>query len=104
MLSCFRLTPPSMTREKPNIPDWAFRERQADFAWIQKNLDVFWTVTTTALENAGRGTIVVDTTLEPIPGAGNPFAAGCFLPTFSPCRFSAKMVHSRRWRNGNSSE
>lgn len=27
---------------------------------------VFWTVVTTALEGAGRGAIVVDTTLEPI--------------------------------------
>jgi hypothetical protein len=63
-----------MTPENPNIPDWAQRERQADFAWIQENLDVFWTVATTALEDAGRGAIVVDTTLEPVPGAGNPFA------------------------------
>jgi hypothetical protein len=35
---------------------------------------VFWTVATTALEDVGRGATVVDTTLEPIPGAGNPFA------------------------------
>ena len=35
---------------------------------------VFRTVATTALKDAGRGTIVVDTTLEPVPGAGNPFA------------------------------
>jgi hypothetical protein len=63
-----------MTPEDRNIPDWAQRERQADFGWIQENLDVFWTVATTALEDAGRGAIVVDTTLEPVPGAGNPFA------------------------------
>jgi hypothetical protein len=63
-----------MTPEDRNIPDWAQRERQADFGWIQENLDVFWTVATTALEDAGRGAIVVDTTLEPVPGAGKPFA------------------------------
>lgn len=63
-----------MTPENPNISDWAQRERQADFGWIQENLDMFWTVATTALENAGRGAIIVDATLEPVPGAGNPFA------------------------------
>jgi len=63
-----------MSPEHRSIPGWAQRERQADFAWIQQNLDVFWTVVTTALEDAGRGAIVVDTTLEPISGAGNPFA------------------------------
>jgi len=63
-----------MTPENPNIPGWAQRERQADFAWIQENLDVFWTTATTALEDTGRGAIVIDTTLEPVPGAGNPFA------------------------------
>jgi hypothetical protein len=63
-----------MTPENRNIPDWAQREREADFGWIQENLDVFWTVATTAFEDTGRGAIIVDTTLEPIPGAGNPFA------------------------------
>ena len=63
-----------MTPEHARIPDWAHQDRQADFAWIAENLDVFWTVATTALEDAGRGAIVIDTTLEPIPGAGNPFA------------------------------
>ena len=61
-----------MTPENPTIPDWAQRERQADFAWIQENLDVFWTTATTALEDAGRGAIVVDTALEPVQGGGNP--------------------------------
>jgi len=51
-----------MTPENPTIPAWAQRERQADFAWIQENLDLFWTVAATALEDAGRGAIVVATT------------------------------------------
>ena len=62
-----------MTPENRNIPDWAQRERQTDFAWIRENLHVFWTAATVAFEGAGRGAVVVDTTLEPIPGAGNPF-------------------------------
>lgn len=62
-----------MTPENRNIPDWAQRERQVDFAWIQENLDVFSAAATLAFEDAGRGAIVVDTTLQPIPGAGNPF-------------------------------
>ena len=62
-----------MTPEKRTIPDWAQRDRQADFAWISGNLDVFWTAAAVAFEAAGRGAVVVDTTLEPIPGAGNPF-------------------------------
>jgi len=61
-----------MTPEHARIPAWAQRERQADFAWIAENLDLFWTTATTALEDAERGAIVVDTTLEPIQGGGNP--------------------------------
>jgi len=72
-----------MTPEHTRIPDWTQQERQADFGWIAENLDVSWTVATTALEDAGRGAIVVDITPEPVPGAGNPFAAGCFLSAFS---------------------
>ena len=63
-----------MTPENRNIPDWAHRDLQADFACIRGNLEVFWPAATIAYEDAGRGAIVVDTTLEPIPGAGNPFA------------------------------
>ena len=62
-----------MTPENPTIPDWAQRERQADFDWIRENLATFWTVSTAALEDAGRGAIVVDTTSQAMPGAGHPF-------------------------------
>ena len=63
-----------MTPENKKIPDWAHRERQADLDWIGENLDVFWTAATAAFEDVGRGAIVIDTTTQPIPGAGNPFA------------------------------
>jgi len=63
-----------MTPENQHIPGWARRERQADLGWLAENLDAFWTAATTGFEDAGRGAIVVDTTLEPIPGKGNPFA------------------------------
>jgi len=63
-----------MTPEYRDIPDWALRERQTDLGWLAENLDAFWTAATTGFEDARRGAIVVDTTLEPIPGKGNPFA------------------------------
>ena len=62
-----------MTSENRNIPDWAHQERESDLGWIRENLDVFWTVSGLAFEDAGRGAIYVDTTIEPIPGAGHPF-------------------------------
>jgi hypothetical protein len=62
-----------MTPEKRNIPDWAQQERQGDFDWIGENLDVFRNTATLAFKEAGRGAIVVDTTLEHMPGVGNPF-------------------------------
>lgn len=62
-----------MTPETENIPEWARRERQADLDWIDENLAVFWTAATLEFEDAGRGAIVVDTTIQPLPDAGNPF-------------------------------
>lgn len=62
-----------MAPENKRIPEWAQRERQADLAWIAENLDVFWTAATTAFDEAGRGAIVVDTTVQPIPDVGHPF-------------------------------
>lgn len=61
-----------MTSENPKSPDWAHQERQADLDWIGENLPIFWTAATLAFEDAGRGAIVVDTTVQPIPGAEQP--------------------------------
>jgi len=63
-----------VTPENGDIPDQALRECQADLGWLADNLDAFWTAATAGFHGAGRDAIVVDTTLEPIPGAGNPFA------------------------------
>ena len=65
-----------MTPEHRHIPDWARQERDGDLDWIVENLDLFWTAATLAFEDTGRGAIFVDTTIKPLPGAGNPFA--CF--------------------------
>jgi len=63
-----------MTPEHRNIPDWAQQARQADLDWISHNLDVFRATADLAFEDDGRGAIFVDTTIEPVPGAGRPFA------------------------------
>jgi hypothetical protein len=62
-----------VTPENRSIPDWAHRERQADSDWIRENLNAFWTAANAAFDNTGRGVIVVDTTSQPVPGAGHPF-------------------------------
>ena len=68
-----------MTPENRLIPAWAQRERQSDLGWMRINyiraenlprmlfIRVFRTVATTALEDAGRGAIIVHTTLQPLP-------------------------------------
>jgi len=66
-----------MTPENKRIPDWALQGRQADLAWIADNLDQFWTVARSAFEDVGRGAIVVDTTIQPVPNASHPY--GYFL-------------------------
>lgn len=62
-----------MTPENREIPDWAQQDRQADMAWISENLDTFWAAARLPHEAMGRGAIVVDATIQPVPGAGNPF-------------------------------
>jgi hypothetical protein len=62
-----------MTPENNGIPAWAHQERQGNPAWIRENLNAFWTAASAAFEDAGRGVIVVDTTSQPVPGAGHPF-------------------------------
>jgi hypothetical protein len=62
-----------MRPESENIPDWARREREADLDGIAENLDVFHAASSLAFEEAGRGAIVVDTTIQPSPGLGHPF-------------------------------
>ncbi len=63
-----------MTPENRNMPDWVHQERQADLAWIKENLDVFYTAAAAALQDTGRGAVVVDTTAEIVPDQGHPFA------------------------------
>ncbi len=63
-----------MTPENRTIPTWAQQECQPDLDWIAENLHIFWITALAALEDTGRDAIVIDTTLKPIPGAGNPFA------------------------------
>ena len=63
-----------MTLERRNTPDWAQRERQADFDWISENLSGFWMAAMAAFGDTGSGAVVADTALGPVPGAGNPFA------------------------------
>jgi hypothetical protein len=62
-----------MTTEKPNIPEWALRERQHDLAWLGENIELFYLAATAACREAGRGAIVVDVTSRPVPGLGHPF-------------------------------
>ena len=61
-----------MTPENPKIPDWAQRERESDLDWIVENLNVFRTASSLSFAEAGRGAIVVDTTILPAPGLGYP--------------------------------
>jgi hypothetical protein len=63
-----------MSAERRDTPKWAQKERQQDLAWISENLDVFETAARIAYEGTGRGAIVVDTTAQPLPDAGHPFA------------------------------
>ena len=63
-----------MSPEGRKLPEWARRERGQDLTWIQENLDVFEIAARTAYQETGRGAIVVDTTVQPHPDLGHPFA------------------------------
>jgi hypothetical protein len=56
------------------LPDWARRERRGDMQWIGDNLHVLWPAATAAFAEQGRGALVVNTMVQPIPGKGHPFA------------------------------
>lgn len=62
-----------MNPERRQIPEWARRERQSDLAWIRENLHVFTPAAKEGYNEIGRGALVVDTTVQPIPGGGHPF-------------------------------
>jgi hypothetical protein len=55
-------------------PEWAQRERESDLNWISENLAVFQAAARIAHRETGRGAIVVDTTFQPAPDLGHPFA------------------------------
>ena len=62
-----------MTPEDKPIPAWVRLERGRDLEWIDENVEIFWAAATVALEESGRGAIVVDTTTQPVPDSGHPF-------------------------------
>lgn len=62
--------------ERPQIPEWARKERASDLAWIKENWHIFWPAAQQGYKESGRDGIVVDTTARPT-GEGNPFA---YLP------------------------
>ena len=49
-------------RGKPR-PDWAEQDRQKDMAFIQENADIFQLASANAFFDAGRGAVVVETTI-----------------------------------------
>ena len=86
---------------RPLIPEWAAQERLSDLAWIQENLNVFWTAAEAQYRREGRGAIVVDTTVRPT-GAGNPFTclarAEVTRPTTTrPSASCGSMIRTPRW-------
>ena len=46
----------------------------SDLAWLSENTHVFWPAAQQQYQEQGRGAIVVDTTVQPVEGKGNPFA------------------------------
>jgi hypothetical protein len=59
-------------RDRPNLPDWAERDRIGDLAWIEENVHVFWPAAQQGYETYGPGAVVVNTTSRTGEG-GNPF-------------------------------
>jgi len=59
------------------FPAWAELERQGDRRWITDNLSILWSAASRSYAAVGRGVIAVDTTSQPLPGGGHPFA---YLP------------------------
>ena len=58
--------------ENKRIPAWERPERQRDFVWIEENVAAFWLIAIAACQASGRGAIVVNATILPLPGRGNP--------------------------------
>src|SRR3990172_9820904 len=56
-----------------HIPNWARRERLSDLMWLNDNLHIFWPAAQQQYQEQGRGALVVDTTVQPEEGKGNPF-------------------------------
>ena len=56
------------------IPEWARQESLSDLSWLSENLHVFWPAAQKQYQEQGRGAVVVDTTVQPVEGKGNPFA------------------------------
>jgi hypothetical protein len=60
-------------RGRREIPNWAQRQRYEDLAWIAENFHILYPEARAQFQTRGRGAIVVDTTSQPLPGAGHPF-------------------------------
>ena len=54
------------------VPGWAWQERPFDHARIIENVHVLWPAAHKQYQVLGRGSIVVDTTVQPT-GAGHPY-------------------------------
>lgn len=55
------------------MPEWAQRERLSDMVWIAENLSVFWPAASRMFAEAGRGALVVDTSVRVGESEGHPF-------------------------------
>ena len=56
------------------VPQWAAEQREHDLSWVGDNLHVFWPRALALYHQQGRGVLIVDTTLQPVPNRGHPFA------------------------------